>query len=229
MSPVLGSAGSIPLPPEGNERPRRRHATVLLAVVLLTVTLAAAGCGVLNGSAGGPPTSAPTGAAPPATTAGSPPPSLTVNIPGGTPSVPASSAPSAPPASSRPPSQPGTGQLPNVVGALESFVSPSGNIACLIIPGESVRCDINERSYTPTPRPSNCPLAWGPALQVGTGAANFACVGDTVLGLTTTVLRYGTSSVVGDYGCTSQQTGMRCVNLATGHGFELAKEDYRFF
>jgi hypothetical protein len=114
-------------------------------------------------------------------------------------------------------------QLPHVVGAIDFFVSPSRNIGCLIT-ADAVRCDIQQKSYRePTP-PTSCQLDYGKSLQVGPDAiAEFGCVGDTVLGARR-VLDYNTSTVVGDFGCTSRETGMTCYNLRTRHGFLISRE-----
>jgi hypothetical protein len=115
-------------------------------------------------------------------------------------------------------------QLPHVVGSIAFFSSPSENIGCLI--GQNgVRCDIREKSYVEPPRPAECQLDFGQALEVGTAdqEAQFVCVGDTVLGAGK-ILRYHTSTVVGRFGCTSRESGMTCYNLETRHGFLVSRE-----
>ncbi len=50
------------------------------------------------------------------------------------------------------------------------------------------------------------------------------CVTDTVIAPRAPVLAYGTSTVVGDFGCTSRQNGIRCYYLPSKHGFWLSQE-----
>lgn len=105
--------------------------------------------------------------------------------------------------------------------------SPSDNIYCDM--GDSsfyrgVRCDVRVHTWPRPPRPSGCDLDWGDSLYVGTrGVARWTCHGDTLLGSDSYVLPYGRSLRVGRFKCTSKTTGMRCVNLRTGHGFLISK------
>lgn len=114
-------------------------------------------------------------------------------------------------------------RLPNVVGKVKFFSSPSENIGCLIS-RTGVRCDIKQKSYRQPPRPNRCQLDFGRSLEVGVGdrRAQFVCVGDTVLGAGK-ILRYRTSSEVGKFGCTSRKSGMFCYNLETRHGFMISR------
>jgi hypothetical protein len=126
-------------------------------------------------------------------------------------------------APTREPEQRPPKRLPHVAGAIDFFVSPSRNIGCLIT-ADAVRCDIQQKSYREPTQPTSCQLDYGQALQVGLdGIGEFACVGDTVLGARK-VLDYNSSTVVGDFGCTSRETGMTCYNLRTRHGFLISRE-----
>jgi hypothetical protein len=108
------------------------------------------------------------------------------------------------------------------------FRSPSGNIGCYMTTAW-VRCDVNVYTYTPTPKPSACDFAWGPAVEVRTtGKGRFGCVSDTVAG-SSRVLRYGKSIAVGPFRCTSRSSGMTCTNTRNGHGFTVSRTAYRFF
>ena len=114
-------------------------------------------------------------------------------------------------------------QLPHVVGGMDYFVSPSHNIGCAIT-DTSVRCDIRQKSYREPAPPATCSLDYGHSLAVGLdGPAEFACVGDTVLGAHQ-ILPYNSSTEVGNFGCTSRETGMTCYNLSTRHGFLISRE-----
>jgi hypothetical protein len=124
-------------------------------------------------------------------------------------------------------SPPGNGRrrnLPNVVGAIPTFVTPSHNIGCAIGAGQ-VRCDIGEHVYRAPRKPADCDGDYGQSLAVTTtGIATFICVTDTVIDRRAPVLSYGTSTVVGDFGCTSRQAGIRCYYLKSKHGFWLSQE-----
>jgi hypothetical protein len=115
-------------------------------------------------------------------------------------------------------------QLPHDVGPVTYFSSPSRNIGCLITES-SVRCDIEQKSYKEPRRPASCQLDYGQAIAVAgdDSEASFVCAGDTVLGAKK-VLSYHTSTEVGDFGCTSRETGMTCYNLLTRHGFTVSRE-----
>jgi hypothetical protein len=141
-------------------------------------------------------------------------------------------APTAPPTPTTPPTTPPTDkpderppkQLPHDVGPVTFFSSPSRNIGCLITQ-TTLRCDIQQKSYKEPRRPASCQLDYGKALAVTAdeSEATFVCAGDTVLGAKK-VLGYHTSTEVGDFGCTSRETGMTCYNLRTRHGFTLSRE-----
>jgi hypothetical protein len=105
-----------------------------------------------------------------------------------------------------------------------TFSSPSLNIGCLVTES-SVRCDIRQKSYKEPNPPASCQLDYGQAVAVGRedSEAGYVCAGDTVLGAKK-VLDYHTSTEVGDFGCTSRETGMTCYNLLTRHGFTISRE-----
>jgi hypothetical protein len=115
-------------------------------------------------------------------------------------------------------------QLPHDIGPITYFSSPSRNIGCLIT-RSSLRCDIRQKSYKEPRRPTSCQLDYGKAIAIGRDdrVASFVCAGDTVLGAKK-VLPYHRSTEVGDFGCTSRETGMTCYNLRTRHGFTISRE-----
>jgi hypothetical protein len=90
-----------------------------------------------------------------------------------------------------------------------------------------VRCDIGEHRWQAPPKPAWCEFDWGSSVQLR-HRARFGCVSDTVLHAPH-VLRYGHAVRFGDKKCVSRRTGMVCRNLATGHGFRLARDAYRRF
>jgi Family of unknown function (DUF6636) len=111
---------------------------------------------------------------------------------------------------------------------LTAFSSPSGNIGC-VMSAAAVRCDIGEKSWKPPPAPASCSLDFGQGLEVGRDdAARLVCAGDTTLGAAR-ALPYGHSSEVGEFLCTSEESGMQCGNTSTGHGFTLSREEYELF
>jgi hypothetical protein len=100
------------------------------------------------------------------------------------------------------------------------FQSPSGNISC-VLSASYARCDVDEYSYTPPPRPASCDFDWGQTLELKR-RARFGCVSDTVA-ISDRVLHYGDSLSRGDKTCTSRRSGMVCRNLDTGHGFRMSR------
>ncbi|MDO9380283.1 MAG: hypothetical protein Q7T56_15655 [Nocardioidaceae bacterium] len=179
-----------------------RARTVVVALVLLTLVLV--GCGRARDVVRTEPGPVPTSGA-------------TTPAPSPSPTAPTTGTPTAPPAI----------DLPDIVGAIASFTTPTGNIGCYI-GAQGARCDIRDRTFEPPPEPPSCGLSWGSSLEVGAEEAGFACVGDTVMG-SDTILKYGNSTLVGSYGCTSATTGVTCVNRSTGHGFSLSRAAARTF
>jgi len=114
---------------------------------------------------------------------------------------------------------------------LEQFQTPTKNIACLAT-GEEVRCDIQERSWQPPPRPADCDreLDWGNGFSIlpeGTTTGN--CATDTVLNRSNPVLAYGEASTVGAISCVSRLDGLTCTHARTRRGFFLSRESYKLF
>jgi hypothetical protein len=113
--------------------------------------------------------------------------------------------------------------------------TPSHNIFCLASPpgdGEpaaQLRCDIEQTSTRPPPPPKNCPLDWGDAFGLDpTGPGHRLCHGDTVKNPDDPVIAYGRQWRAYGFTCTSQTTGLTCVNRQ-GHGFSLARAAQRLF
>jgi hypothetical protein len=113
--------------------------------------------------------------------------------------------------------------------------TPSHNIFCLASPpGEGqpapqIRCDIQQKSTRSPPAPRNCPLSWGDAFGLNpTGPGFLVCHGDTVANTDDPVIAYGTQWRAYGFVCTSQTTGLTCVN-GQGHGFSLSRAAQRVF
>ena len=118
---------------------------------------------------------------------------------------------------------------------LLSAQAPSHNIACMATPpgvGQptyELRCDIRQTTSRPPPRPRGCPLSWGDAFVLDpTGPGRLFCHGDTVADPSAPVIAYGTQWRPYGFTCTSQTTGLTCVNRA-GHGFSLSRAVQKVF
>jgi hypothetical protein len=108
-----------------------------------------------------------------------------------------------------------------------AFTSPTGNIGCTLS-SVGARCDIDSKSWEPTPKPEDCQANWGVGVQVGPESAGLVCAADSVLGQGEP-LDYGDAHQVGAYRCTSSEEGMRCENTETGRGFTIARAAYTTF
>lgn len=124
------------------------------------------------------------------------------------------------------------GPTPTPVPAREvkesKFRTPTQNIACLLSESE-VRCDIVRKNWSAPSKPADCELDWGNGMTVTGGEATFTCVGDTVVGTSTSTLKYGQAVRSGTVRCDSIHTGLTCKDEKTGHGFTLASAKYELF
>src|SRR5882757_2760550 len=65
------------------------------------------------------------------------------------------------------------------IDGLRGFISPTGNVACMIA-ADWARCDIIDRDWSPPPRPPDCEFDYGQGISVAPGErAQFVCAGDT--------------------------------------------------
>ena len=121
---------------------------------------------------------------------------------------------------------------PAVADDFVYFHSPSGNIACALMSGEfaGARCDMRSLTQSFPKRPSDCELDWGDSFAIDAGARQgvVLCHGDTVMDPNAMVLGYGQSATLGEITCTSESSGMTCLN-AKGHGFSIAKAAQHVF
>ncbi len=109
------------------------------------------------------------------------------------------------------------------------FQTPSGNIQCYA--GEDfVDCEIIESDVPPPlPQPADCDLDWGSRFTVGdVGPGAMVCHGDTLRGQGYPVLGYGASLEVGAVTCSSEESGLTCLNR-DGGGFTLSRRGQRLF
>jgi hypothetical protein len=117
---------------------------------------------------------------------------------------------------------------------LTGFHSPSGNVGCKISP-TGVRCDIDQRDWSPPPRPADCRLDFGQGIAIGVGEeAHFVCAGDTVrvlppYGGAGEPLAYGEAITAGPMRCESAESGMTCRDVGSGRGFSISREAYQPF
>lgn len=116
---------------------------------------------------------------------------------------------------------------PKPTGTHVQFTMPSGNIGCSMQSDGAVRCDIRQRDWAAPARPADCNYDFGQGVVLGK-TAGFVCASDTAL-VGAPVLPYGSTSRQGPYQCGSDESGVECINLDTGHGFSLSAANYRLF
>jgi len=111
---------------------------------------------------------------------------------------------------------------------LSGFISPTGNVSCMI-DADWARCDIIDRDWSPPPRPADCEFDYGQGISLAPGEpAEFVCAGDTAFGADE-VLPYGDSITAGVLRCESADKGITCRDAQTSHGFSISREAYRLF
>jgi len=114
------------------------------------------------------------------------------------------------------------------VNELTGFVSPTGNVSCMI-DVDWARCDILDNDSSPPPRPADCEFDYGQGISLAPGEqAQFVCAGDTAFG-PDEVLPYGDSITAGVLQCESAESGITCRDVQTGHGFSISLRVYRLF
>ena len=106
------------------------------------------------------------------------------------------------------------------------FQSPTGNIGCMAITGDTaeIRCDLLELTPSFPNRPADCDLDWGDSFAIGADdrTGSLVCHGDTVFDPAAAILDHGITARFGPFTCASKKTGMTCTNAA-GHGFAIAR------
>ncbi|MFV0426407.1 MAG: hypothetical protein ACK5KU_05140 [Beutenbergiaceae bacterium] len=115
--------------------------------------------------------------------------------------------------------------------AIAAFASPSGNIWCNI-GVESVECQIGSMSYQP-PTVEGCEgnELLGYIVRVTVDGPEYPCPSGNISGgpaADRTTLAYGETSAVGDFMCTSSESGMTCTNLSSGGQFSIARAGVNF-
>ncbi|MFL5386382.1 MAG: DUF6636 domain-containing protein [Longimicrobiaceae bacterium] len=115
---------------------------------------------------------------------------------------------------------------------LESFQTPSGNIACMADDMDEdgrweLRCDVGERDWR-GPSARDCELDSGDAVGMrATGRPFWVCHGDTIL-RAGPVLGYGSTWRKGPFTCVVARAGVTCRNRSQ-HGFTVSRASYRLF
>ncbi len=127
-----------------------------------------------------------------------------------------------------PPPAEGTTAPPEPAVPITRFVSPSGNIAC-IISEQFARCDVAEKSWDAGPPPAACTSTYGQGVVVSVDGPAVVCAKDSLVGAGGGTLAYGRDVTVGDYTCASSEAGMRCAQASTGFGFSVSRRAYTFF
>ncbi len=111
---------------------------------------------------------------------------------------------------------------------LSGFISPTGNVSCMI-DTDWARCDIIDRDWSPPPRPVDCEFDYGQGISLAPGEpAEFVCAGDTAFGADE-VLPYGDSITAGVLRCESADKGITCRDTQTSHGFSISEQAYQLF
>ncbi|MEQ3552552.1 hypothetical protein WIS52_18925 [Pseudonocardia nematodicida] len=113
---------------------------------------------------------------------------------------------------------------PAAFGAVPTFSSPTGNIACRMDEG-GARCDVENRTWTPPD--ANCA---DPGLAIGGPAGpRSSCDGGAPDPERGAILEYGTHVTHGAVTCVSRRSGVECRDGGTGHGFAVARASYRMY
>ena len=107
-----------------------------------------------------------------------------------------------------------------------TFRSPTGNIDCRLDAG-TTRCTVATRSWGLPAGSGGCPAADVGAALSGTGPATPSC-GASGAG-SARPLDYDRALRQGDVTCVSRRDGVECRNAVSGHGFAVARADYRVY
>lgn len=108
----------------------------------------------------------------------------------------------------------------NIVCSTRAEVNENGGVTCLIR-------DINSKPIIS--RPKDCDGDWGNMFYVSaTGKTKLACYSDHPFDQYPLTLNYGDTIKGKTYQCTSQKTGMTCMNKEL-HGFTLSKDSQNIF
>ncbi|HEY9704695.1 MAG TPA: DUF6636 domain-containing protein [Allocoleopsis sp.] len=116
----------------------------------------------------------------------------------------------------------------------KGFKTPSGNIFCELIPGEtketnSLRCEITTslKPKPPEPYKGYCEFDWGRGFLLSASyKPEILCISDTIADPNKSVLGYGKTWNNGGFQCVSQKAGLTCKN-DNNYGFFLSKNKWQ--
>jgi hypothetical protein len=92
------------------------------------------------------------------------------------------------------------------------------------------RCDVHERTWQVPQKPADCAFDFGTGAVLDQGQrGQLSCVSDTLVDPSLRVLAYGEAVQLGDITCVSRETGVRCEDAGSGHGFAVARASYDLF
>lgn len=108
----------------------------------------------------------------------------------------------------------------------DSFTTPSGNIICTVS-SLGVQCGIAKLDKKPAANPDGCEGYVGYVVELRTNGVTTPCVAENDLpgaaSQAQEVLDYGDKKTVNNFECTSERTGMKCVDTTSNRGFTLAR------
>ena len=107
-----------------------------------------------------------------------------------------------------------------------AFRSPTGNIECRMADDGS-RCTIGTRHWRLPPTAPDCPEANGTVVLSGSAPAFASC--EPASARPARSLGYDRALRRGDVTCVSRRDGVECRDTSTGHGFAVARADYRVY
>lgn len=114
-------------------------------------------------------------------------------------------------------------------GESGSFVSPSGNISCVINEVFGVSCHVLEHEWTiESPTEADCEFDWGDNVSLTPDGIEYGCYSDVYWDLEAEVLPYGSAIQVDGFDCKSERTGITCFN-SVDDGFTIARANLEIF
>ena len=111
-------------------------------------------------------------------------------------------------------------------GDVLTFRSPTGNIECRMADDGS-RCTISKRGWQLPPTAPDCPPSNGTVVLSGSGPAFASCEPSSARSASS--LDYDQALRRGEVTCVSRRDGVECRDASTGHGFAVARADYRVY
>lgn len=114
----------------------------------------------------------------------------------------------------------------------DSFTTPTGNIICTVS-SLGVQCGIAKLEKKPKANADGCEGYIGYVVELRPSGVTTPCVAEADLpgaaSQAQEVLEYGDKKTVNNYECTSERTGMKCVDTTSSRGFTLARAGVKTF